>query len=124
MTQQGRFLPGAAVILIGHLSTHTGPATQRTKGCQGQQGMEVSSTHPPTNNNPGAPGTTCRCAEINPVLSWRASMVPQKEPWDLSCGSLTVKQVYSYCSFCLKYSFPNSLPGLPLGSFFQEALLD
>lgn len=34
MTQQGRFLPGTAVILIGHLSTHTGPATQRTEGCQ------------------------------------------------------------------------------------------
>lgn len=34
VTQQGRFLPGAAVILIGHLSTHTGPATQRTEGYQ------------------------------------------------------------------------------------------
>lgn len=42
MTQQGRFLPGAAVILIGHLRTHNGPATQRTEGCQGQQGLEVS----------------------------------------------------------------------------------
>ncbi|KAF5917471.1 hypothetical protein HPG69_017363 [Diceros bicornis minor] len=38
VTQQRRFLPGAAVILIGHLSTHKGPATQRTKGCQGEQG--------------------------------------------------------------------------------------
>lgn len=41
-----------------------------------------------------------------------------------SCSSLTIKRVHSCCSFCLKYSFPKSLPGLPLGSLFQEALLD
>lgn len=44
VTQQGRFLPRAAVILIGHLGIHTGPAAEKTEGCQGQQGMEVSST--------------------------------------------------------------------------------
>lgn len=44
MTQQGCFLPGAAVVLIGHLSTHTVPAMQRTKGYQGQECMQINST--------------------------------------------------------------------------------
>lgn len=58
MTQQGRFLPGAAVILIGHLRTHTGPATQRTKKCQLHpltrqlQSTQGPSDHPPMWRNP------------------------------------------------------------------------
>lgn len=116
VTQQGCFLPGAAVILIGHLSTHTGPATQRTEGCQGQQGTEVSSTPrtAPQLQSTRAPVTTCTCGETNPVPSWTASLVPQ-EPSALSCSSLNCKWVHSRCSFGLEHSFPASLSGLPLG---------
>lgn len=83
VTQQGCFLPGAAVILIGHLSTHTGPATQRTERCQGQQGVEVNPAPPgsqqlrPNYNPPRAPVTTYTC-EADPVPYWRASLLPQE----------------------------------------------
>lgn len=87
MTQQGRLLPGAAVILIGHLSTHTGPATQRTEGCQASRAWR--SAPPLTHQLQSTEGSIdhLQILGINSVLSQKASVVAE-EPWDLSRSPL------------------------------------
>ena len=107
VTQQGCFLPGAAVILIGHLSTHTGPATQRTERCQGQQGVEVDPPTPrlhPNYSPPRAPVTTYTC-EADLVPCWRAACC-HRSPQAYVAVPSTVKWGRSRYSFGLEYSFP------------------
>lgn len=95
MTQQGRLLPGAAVILIGHLSSHTGPATQRTKGYQ-----RLKVTALCANTNPHPPNT----------ISF-APTDPCKVTQELGESKLQFPQLPEGCA--LVAAFPFSLPGLP-----------
>lgn len=94
-----------------HRTCHT--EDRRVSGPTGHGGQFHPRTAPQLQST-RAPVTTCTCGETNPVPSWTASLVPQ-EPSALRCSSLNYKWVHSRCSFGLEYSFPASLPGLPLG---------
>lgn len=115
VTQQRCFLPGAAVILIGHLSTHTGPATQRTK--------ESAPSRPPTTTK--GPGDHLQMyRNLTQSFPRRPAWYPRRSPGIQAALPSTINWVPSCCS-----SAQNNLPlifclACPWAHILQQTFLD